>query len=111
MKKITKAVIDVRAMGYSLVKDSWSVTVEPVSNGAIVTIRSEGEADQREVFEFESGPGASGLEKAAHMLWAVADAVGLGGSKHDRERLEIKVVHGSNYVCTDKRCKICKGEL
>ena len=86
------------------------IVIEPVSNGAVLT-NQEG---IKEVFVFEAPcTGCSDeLSGAVHMLYAIAEQMGLTGSKWDKERLTIKLEHGRGYECKLKKkdCNVCSEE-
>lgn len=79
------------------------VTIELVSNGAVLT-DSEGD---KEVFKFQQGD----LEGLQELLWTVQQIVQPADGKYNSQRIQINIVHGSGYVCKDKKCPICKEKI
>jgi hypothetical protein len=71
-------------------------------NGAVL-VTSTG----ADVFEFENGE----LKGLSELHYSIDEALGFAGSKHDRTRIRHVIEHGSNYICHDKDCPICHGEL
>jgi len=67
-------------------------------NGAML-VTSRG----ADVFEFENGE----LEGLSELHYAIDEALGFSGSKHDRKRIRHVIEHGSNYMCQDRDCPIC----
>ena len=51
------------------------------------------------------------LEGLSELHYAIDEALGFSGSKHDRTRIRHVIVHGSNYICQDNNCPICHKEL
>ncbi len=60
-----------------------------------------------DVFMFESGD----LKGLLEMHYAIDDALGVFGSKYDRERIRHAIQHGDQYMCEDKDCAICRDEI
>jgi len=92
------------------------IKIERVSNGAILTYTDydgEGKAcRERIVFKYDTDAEVGNWEGLIDLLWQVAELLGILGSKYDKQRLEIRIVHGSSYVCKDKKnCEICKEEM
>jgi hypothetical protein len=68
-------------------------------NGVILEVPGE----MPEVFEFDD----QRRRRLMHLLCAVLEILGASGSKWDRERVEVRIVHGRGYECKDKSCEIC----
>jgi hypothetical protein len=65
----------------------WVLRIEKVENGFIASYRLDEETTlNKEVFQDD---GTDDLKSGEEMLWFVLDHFGIGGSKHDPERIRI----------------------
>jgi hypothetical protein len=83
------------------------ITILPAANGATVIedYEEEGVPEKRYVFAFDEEVGLGDLEI---MLWQISETVYGPSGKKSKERISIRVVHGSDYECKDKKCGICR---
>ena len=77
------------------------IVIETTSNGSVVKY-----PENKVSYKFEEND----LEGIQEMLYDILEEVSLCTSRYDKERIQIKIVHGDKYECKDKNCKICKGE-
>jgi hypothetical protein len=80
------------------------ITITPTRNGTYVEY-DDGENVDRASYTFDA---ETDLEGAQEFLYDIAEWVGLIGSRYDRNRIKIQIVHGDKYECSDKECKICE---
>jgi len=84
------------------------ITIIPARNGATLEVDPQ-ELDSpvtQLVFEYDlEAAEADGL---ACLLREVVDSLGESGGKRDQARVVVGVEHGSDYECTDAKCKICR---
>jgi hypothetical protein len=83
---------------------AWMRVVEP---GTIPELRHHDLSYQFDAYKHD-GDDMSGLRV---MLYRLMDEMGWAGDRHDRERIQIRVVHGDKFEHTDddpaKDCRIC----
>ena len=72
------------------------LTLTQISNGVVLTTPEGSTA-----YTFDKG----NLEGLMALLFDINNEIGLPGSKHDEQRITIKVEHGSDWKC--KGCSIC----
>ena len=78
-----------------LTKDDLGCLVRRVSNGyEVVQVNEEGDYFYVEVIQDSD---EDGLKSGEELLWTVIDAVGIGGSRHDKERLVIRREPGDKH--------------
>ena len=82
--------------------------IETHKNGATIRVFEIDEQGQTQVDSWVREFDAEHLSGLEELLYEVKDELGFIGSKYDQQRIEINVVHGSSYECTDSRCKICR---
>lgn len=83
------------------------ITISWALNGAIVKFKGLADEGTDEivssmVYKFEDGD----LKGLQDLLNDIVDKV-YAGCKYDKERVMVKIEHGSDYECKDKDCKIC----
>jgi hypothetical protein len=83
------------------------ITIEPVTNGAIleVDLQEEDARPRRTVYEFDCDE--MQLEGLLCMMREILEALGVLGSKHDRLRPAVVLTHGEDYECREKTCALC----
>lgn len=42
------------------------------------------------------------------LLYRIAETIGEIGSKYSPQRIQVRVVHGTDYTCEKKACEICQ---
>lgn len=90
------------------VTDNSKILIELVDNGMVVTMRD----GSRQVFATHlDSHDEDDLVGLQGMLYAIMEDLGHYGSKHDRARVTIAIVHGDDYGCKEKGCKICEDEI
>jgi hypothetical protein len=84
------------------------LTIELVHNGAIIEIKDHVDFHDGNpislVYEFDED-NKKGL---LALLQQVDEFLIVDESPRDKERADIKLVHGYEYECTDADCEICK---
>jgi hypothetical protein len=86
------------------------ITIDVAQNGAHVTFNPEDESSSvARVYEFDEDDPHTGLVGLRDMLYDITEEMGVIGSKHHRERIISRIVHGDDYDCPDKDkgCRIC----
>ncbi len=96
-----KVLLGVKREDLKLFTDSV-IHIIMAQNGALL-VTSEG----AEVFEFQE----NNLKGLRELYYAIGDALGIFGSKYDRERIRHAIQHGDQYRCEDKDCPICHDEI
>ena len=96
-----KVLLGTKREDLQLFEDS-AIHIIVAENGALL-VTSEG----AEVFEFEE----DNLKGLRELHYAIGDALGIFGSKYDRERIRHAIQHGDQYRCEDKDCPICHDEI
>ena len=77
----------------------WTLTIERVGNGYILTTPDHEGAGPAE-WVIEDGPdefGLANLTSGEILLWEVMDFFNFGGSKHDKQRIRIVREAGDDY--------------
>lgn len=77
------------------------ITIETTDNGAVVKWREEG--SYMLSFKFDEDD----QNDLVRLHYTINELVNGYGGKYDKQRVEIKVVHGSGYECKDNKCTIC----
>lgn len=93
------------------------LTIEKANNGFIIeypeymfTEKDERVELRKELFEIENCFGETDYSKVVEMLYWVLDHFGMLGSKHNKERIQIRVAHGDSYECNVPDCKLCEND-
>ena len=73
------------------------IKIKSVANGAVA---DDGEQSQAYIF------GAEDLDGLRDMLFDIKDTF-YTGSRYDRERIQVSIVHGDKYECKDAKCEVC----
>lgn len=81
---------------------SNKITIERVDNGLVVD-----NCGTKHVFECEGDFGEDRMVGVRNALYTILESLGYYGSKHDKERVEVRIVHGENFDCTEPDCDIC----
>lgn len=76
------------------------IIIETRSNGCTIKCKDEG-IDA--AFKYDREDAGDIVE----CLYVVKTLLYGYGGKYDKHRVEIKLVHGSGYICKDKKCTIC----
>lgn len=95
------------------------ITISRTQNGAWIRIEDDGAdagsqkiQDRSYVFDAYKHDG-SDMSGAVTMLYDVLDYMGWLGDKHDEQRVQVRVVHGSDFEHDDNvpesECEICRG--
>ena len=82
----------------------WDLTITRNSNGFRLNWNEDAEDGtliaQEEVIQDDEG---DELKSGEELLWWVMDYFGLGGSRHDKERLTITRKRGDKYMPPEKK--------
>ena len=94
------------------------VIISSTGNGAWISIRDKTDPDFKEEdysYQFDVNDRAdSSLAGLAEMLWELLERMGWSGDRRDRERIQVRVVHGDKFAHTEAsgdraiECRICK---
>ena len=85
--------------------------INRIENGFLVKYQDE--TDENKIFNkyicFEVGEGEENqAQSLKSVFYFLMEYYGCYGNKYSEKRLEIKVVHGNSYECTNVDCEICE---
>lgn len=82
---------------------AWVRFVDPDAEGDTHTDRS---------YEFGSSRDGDSFKSACSMFWDILEMMGWSDGRYDRERIQIRIVHGDKFSHSAEdpqdKCEICK---
>jgi len=87
-------------------KEPFKATLEVVENGLVLTMPD----GCKKVFSEKDDMAELDLTHVPDALYEMLECLGFRGTKWSKYRIEIKLKHGCDYECNDKKCRICKGK-
>lgn len=74
------------------------IQIKTVSNGWIVTDLSDSEMSRRSViFEAQNDVNEHDVKKIQELLYHIVELLGVVGSRHDRQRIMVRIEPGDKY--------------
>ncbi|MEM4460880.1 MAG: hypothetical protein QXY70_01945 [Nanopusillaceae archaeon] len=89
-----------------------NLLVKLVDNGILIVNLNEEENENFYVIEFNNVfdwfTNEEDAQKIINFLYLILDCLGMYPNKYSKYKLTISLEHGENYICKEKKCKICE---
>lgn len=80
------------------------IEIQRADNGGTVVVDyDDTEPKQTMVYQFDE----DSLGGLRDLLWDLAETLDKPRTKRDQYRIDVRVIHGSDYECSEKGCEIC----